>query len=208
VRPVSFDRKVVRQKRVRAIGDGQRLGEFLCKEFVVAALAASAAGVLAGVAITATPRCTSWAINSGSRALAIRIAQARTVAHQSTDFDMIPVCYRFRPQPSLRRPRGSRQHLAALPATVLAKTQSEGKSLWDEIREKLFKNYALKSIDAVRRKLEQAILYIEQPKPLNPFSSAAETCAMPAHQRLGPDSRYNWRKNRRSLLVNWTRPRT
>jgi hypothetical protein len=33
---------------------------------------------------------------------------------------------------------------------------------WDEIREKLFKNYALKSIDAVRRKLEQAILYIER----------------------------------------------
>ena len=28
--------------------------------------------------------------------------------------------------------------------------------------EKLFKNYALKSIDAVRRKLEQAILYIER----------------------------------------------
>jgi hypothetical protein len=75
---------------------------------------------------------------------------------------MIPLCYRFRPQPSLRRPRGSRQHLAALPATVLAKTQSEGKSLWDEIREKLFKSYALKSIDAVRRKLEQAILYIER----------------------------------------------
>ncbi len=32
-------------------------------------------------------------------------------------------------------------------------------NLWDEIREKIFKNYALKSIDAVRRKLEQAILY-------------------------------------------------
>ena len=35
-------------------------------------------------------------------------------------------------------------------------------NLWDEIREKLFKNYALKSIDAVRRKLELAILYIER----------------------------------------------
>ena len=42
-------------------------------------------------------------------------------------------------------------------------------NLWDEIREKLFKNYALKSIDAVRRKLEQAIIHIERnPKPLNP----------------------------------------
>jgi len=31
-------------------------------------------------------------------------------------------------------------------------------NLWDEIREKIFKNYALKSIDAVRAKLKQAIL--------------------------------------------------
>jgi transposase len=35
-------------------------------------------------------------------------------------------------------------------------------NLWDEIHEKLFRNYALKSIDAPRRKLEQAILYIER----------------------------------------------
>ena len=35
-------------------------------------------------------------------------------------------------------------------------------NLWDEIREKIFKNYALKSIDAVHRKLAQAILYIER----------------------------------------------
>ena len=34
-------------------------------------------------------------------------------------------------------------------------------NLWGEIREKIFKNYALKSIDAVRAKLKQAILYIE-----------------------------------------------
>jgi putative transposase len=34
--------------------------------------------------------------------------------------------------------------------------------LWDEIREKIFKNYALKSIDAVHAKLKQAILYIER----------------------------------------------
>jgi len=33
---------------------------------------------------------------------------------------------------------------------------------WDEIREKIFKNYALKSIDAVRTKLKEAILYIER----------------------------------------------
>jgi transposase len=35
-------------------------------------------------------------------------------------------------------------------------------NLWDEIREKIFKNYALKSIGAVRAKLEEAILYMER----------------------------------------------
>ena len=35
-------------------------------------------------------------------------------------------------------------------------------NLWDEIREKIFKNYALKSMEAVRAKLRQAILYIER----------------------------------------------
>jgi hypothetical protein len=33
---------------------------------------------------------------------------------------------------------------------------------WDEIREKIFKNYALKSIETVHRKLEEAILYVER----------------------------------------------
>ena len=35
-------------------------------------------------------------------------------------------------------------------------------NLWDEIREKIFKNYALKSMDAVRAKLRRAILYMER----------------------------------------------
>ena len=35
-------------------------------------------------------------------------------------------------------------------------------NLWDEIREKIFKNYALKSMDAVCGKLKQAILYMER----------------------------------------------
>ena len=35
-------------------------------------------------------------------------------------------------------------------------------NLWDEIREKIFKNYPLKSMDEVRAKLKQAILYIER----------------------------------------------
>ena len=45
-------------------------------------------------------------------------------------------------------------------------------NLWDEIREKIFKNYALKSMDAVRAKLKQAILYIERnPKLVRSLSS-------------------------------------
>src|SRR6266700_3952930 len=35
-------------------------------------------------------------------------------------------------------------------------------NLWDEIREKIFKNYALKSMDEVRANLRQAVLYIER----------------------------------------------
>jgi transposase len=35
-------------------------------------------------------------------------------------------------------------------------------NLWDEIREKVFKNYAFKSIDAVHAKLNEAISYIDR----------------------------------------------
>jgi transposase len=45
-------------------------------------------------------------------------------------------------------------------------------NLWDEIREKIFKNYTLKSMDAVRAKLKQAILYIEHnPKLVRSITS-------------------------------------
>ena len=45
-------------------------------------------------------------------------------------------------------------------------------NLWKEIREKIFKNYVLKSIDAVRTKLKQAILYIERnPKIVKSITS-------------------------------------
>ena len=45
-------------------------------------------------------------------------------------------------------------------------------TIWDEIREKIFKNYALKSMDAVRAKLRQAILYIERsPKLVRSITS-------------------------------------
>jgi transposase len=45
-------------------------------------------------------------------------------------------------------------------------------NLWDEIREKIFKNYALKSMNEVRAKLSQAILYIERnPKLVRSITS-------------------------------------
>ena len=45
-------------------------------------------------------------------------------------------------------------------------------NLWDEIREKIFNNYAHKSMDAVRAKLKQAILYIERnPKLVRSITS-------------------------------------
>jgi transposase len=45
-------------------------------------------------------------------------------------------------------------------------------NLWDESREKIFKNYALKSMDAVRAKLRRAILYVERnPKLIRSITS-------------------------------------
>ena len=47
-----------------------------------------------------------------------------------------------------------------LPGILLGQCLQE--NLWDEIREKIFKNYALKSMDEVYAKLEDAALYIER----------------------------------------------
>ena len=45
-------------------------------------------------------------------------------------------------------------------------------NLWDEIREKIFKNYALKSMNEVHAKLEEAALYIERnPKLVKSITS-------------------------------------
>jgi len=45
-------------------------------------------------------------------------------------------------------------------------------NIWDEIREKLFKNYALKSMDKVCHKLMEAALYIERnPKIVKSITS-------------------------------------
>ena len=59
-------------------------------------------------------------------------------------------------------------------------------NLWDEIREKIFKNYALKSIDAVRAKLKQAILYIERnPKMVKSITSFPY---IPSHSDMSANS--------------------
>jgi transposase len=45
-------------------------------------------------------------------------------------------------------------------------------NIWDEIREKIFKNYALKSMDEVYAKLEEAALYIQRnPKTVKSITS-------------------------------------
>jgi len=45
-------------------------------------------------------------------------------------------------------------------------------NLWDEIREKIFKNYALKSMAEVHEKLEDAILYVDRrPKRVQSITS-------------------------------------
>jgi transposase len=46
--------------------------------------------------------------------------------------------------------------------TLLSPELNPKENLWDEIREKIFKNLALKSMDAVRAKLREAVLYIER----------------------------------------------
>ena len=51
-------------------------------------------------------------------------------------------------------------HLERLPAYAPELNPKE--NLWDEIREKLFKNHALKSMDDVNVKLDEAALYIER----------------------------------------------
>ena len=54
----------------------------------------------------------------------------------------------------------------------IRQSSTRGVLLRDEIREKIFKNHALISIDAVRTKLKHAILYIERnPKLVQSITS-------------------------------------
>jgi transposase len=59
-------------------------------------------------------------------------------------------------------------------------------NLWNEIREKIFKNYALKSIDHVRQKLNEAILYVERNPDLAQLSQLDEKSQQ--YQRGGSES--------------------
>ena len=82
-----------------------------------------------------------------------------------------PAGSRRRSQPSLRRSGGSR-NITLLYLPPYSPELNPKENLWDEIREKIFKNYALKSIGAVRTKLKQAILYIEHnPKLVQSITS-------------------------------------
>ena len=72
-----------------------------------------------------------------------------------------PAGARWRPQPSQRR-AGVPDNITLLFLPPYAPELNPKENLWEEIREKIFKNYALKSMDAVRQKLKEAILYIER----------------------------------------------
>ena len=52
--------------------------------------------------------------------------------------------------------------ITLLPLPLYSPELNPKENLWDEIREKIFKNYALKSMQAVRAKLKEAVLYIER----------------------------------------------
>jgi len=58
----------------------------------------------------------------------------------------------MRPQPSLPRPSAARQYLAALSCRHTRRSSNPKENLWEEIREKIFKNY--RSIN--RRRARQA----------------------------------------------------
>ena len=76
---------------------------------------------------------------------------------------------RRRAQSSLRRPCNN---ITLLYLPPYSPELNPKENLWDELREKIFKNYALKSMDAVRAKLRQAILYIERnPKLVRSITS-------------------------------------
>jgi transposase len=63
-------------------------------------------------------------------------------------------------------------NITLLPLPPYAPELNPKENLWDEIREKIFKNYALKSMDAVRKKLKEAILYIKRnPKAVKSITS-------------------------------------
>src|SRR5437764_5965000 len=67
-----------------------------------------------------------------------------------------------RPRPCWA-PAGIRPEVAAqLVRESYSPELNPQENIWDEVREKIFKNYALKSMDEVNDKLDEAALYIER----------------------------------------------
>jgi putative transposase len=77
-------------------------------------------------------------------------------------------------------------------------------NVWHEIREKIFKNYALKSI-AVRAKLEQAILYLEHNpdivKSITGFPYIITLIWRPYENPVAKSLMRGWAYGRPTLLV-------
>src|SRR5262245_17809239 len=87
----------------------------------------------------------------------LKVAYEQAIGHRTSNSTIYNLLARHGWRKLMPRPFHPLRNIA-----VYSPELNPKENLWDEIREKLFKNYALKSIDAVRRKLEQAILYIER----------------------------------------------
>ena len=61
-------------------------------------------------------------------------------------------------------------------------------NIWDEIREKIFKNYVLKSMDEVDAKLDEAILSIEHNPGIVTDARIYERCRKTAKGEPVPDA--------------------
>jgi transposase len=84
------------------------------------------------------------------------------------------------PDPALGRRRGNHgSDQLVLPANIIlhplppySPELNPQENIWGEIREKIFKNYALKSMEEVYGKLEEAALYIQRnPKIVKSITS-------------------------------------
>jgi hypothetical protein len=80
---------------------------------------------------------------------------------------------RWCPLSRLQRYRETQEHhLSFLFLPPYAPELNPKENIWEEMREKIFKNYALKSMEAVQKKMVEACLYIERnPKIVKSITS-------------------------------------